>query len=78
MFCIVFKVREDSGKRKATLDGSMGSLPLCQEGQDVGVTKHFEVETTEVETILMSSSPKAVRSFYANSSIFESIGFHNS
>ena len=53
---------EDSGK--ATLDGSMGSLPLCQEGQDVGVTKHFEVETTQTETAPgQFSCPEAQRTF---------------
>ena len=48
---------EDSRKRKATLDGSMGSSLLCQWGQDVGVRKHFEAERTQTETILISRLP---------------------
>ena len=37
------------GERKATFDGWMGSLASCQAGQDVGVTKQFEVETKQTE-----------------------------
>ena len=52
------------GERKATFDGWMGSLASCQAGQDVGVTKQFEVETKQTERerdstreILMSLLP---------------------